>query len=521
MAYCIYLRKSRADRELMLATDEDVLSRHERTLTELAQRCNYKITKIFREVVSGETLAARPQMQQLLSEIENGLWEGVLVMEVERLARGNSIDQGIVSQAFKFSNTLIITPAKIYNPANEFDEEYFEFGLFMSRREYKTINRRLNAGRLASCREGKYVGSIPPYGYQRKKLEKQKGWILVPDPVEADAVKLIFKLYTQQNRIGARLISKKLDALGIKPRKNDKWSLVTIRGILTNEVYIGKIVWNREKTVKSTVNGVIVKSRPVQEHYDVFDGLHEPLVDEETFNKAQYYMSLNPRNPVSRNKTFKNPLAGIMICAFCGKKIIRRPSHVSPDYYICKTDGCPCVGSPTEMVESKVREGIKIWFNNFMLEYKNTDNKIFVGNEKIIQQIDTKIEKLNNQLTNTYDLLEQGLYTKELFLQRQETLSNDIDNLKKQKEKLIEDDRQKKAEYDLKQNVIPNAQKLIDNYDALTAREKNEILKNLFHKIIYSKNEKAGKDKSKIGNFQLEFVSKFEIEHTDCNSEHN
>lgn len=143
MSYCIYLRKSRADKEL--CSEEEVLKRHETTLLELAKNRSYNITKIFREVVSGETLAARPQMQELLSEVENGLWEGVLVMEVERLARGNSVDQGIVSQAFKYSNTLIITPTKTYNPANEFDEEYFEFGLFMSRREYKTINRRLNA----------------------------------------------------------------------------------------------------------------------------------------------------------------------------------------------------------------------------------------------------------------------------------------------------------------------------------------------------------------------------------------
>ena len=121
MSYCIYLRKSRADRDNPMCTEAEVLSRHEQTLKDLAFNRGYKIDKIFREVVSGETLAARPQMQQLLSEVEGGMWEGVLVMEVERLARGNSIDQGIVAQAFKYSNTLIITPNKTYNPANEYE----------------------------------------------------------------------------------------------------------------------------------------------------------------------------------------------------------------------------------------------------------------------------------------------------------------------------------------------------------------------------------------------------------------
>lgn len=119
------------------------------------------VSKIYEEVVSGDTIAARPQMQQLLSDVEAGRWEGVLVMEVERLARGDTIDQGLVAQAFKFSDTRIITPVKSYDPNNEFDEEYFEFGLFMSRREYKVINRRLQRGRLASVKEGKWVSNRP------------------------------------------------------------------------------------------------------------------------------------------------------------------------------------------------------------------------------------------------------------------------------------------------------------------------------------------------------------------------
>ena len=90
---------------------------------ELAQKHNYDISKIFREVVSGETLSQRPQMQILLNEVENNMYDGVLVMEVERLARGNSVDQGIIAQAFKYSNTLIITPTKTYDPQNEFVED--------------------------------------------------------------------------------------------------------------------------------------------------------------------------------------------------------------------------------------------------------------------------------------------------------------------------------------------------------------------------------------------------------------
>ena len=150
--YCLYLRKSRSDIEAENHGEEETLARHEKILLELAKKREYNVTQIYREVVSGETIAARPVMQQLLSEVEHGIWSGVLVVEVERLARGDTIDQGIVAQTFKYSDTQIITPMKTYNPNNEYDEEYFEFGLFMSRREYKTINRRLQRGRLSSVK---------------------------------------------------------------------------------------------------------------------------------------------------------------------------------------------------------------------------------------------------------------------------------------------------------------------------------------------------------------------------------
>ena len=209
---CIYIRKSRADREAEAHGEGETLARHERILLDLAKKKEYIVGAIYREVVSGETIADRPVMQQLLHEVESGMWDGVLVVEVERLARGDTIDQGVVSRAFQYSDTKIITPTKIYDPNNEFDEEYFEFGLFMSRREYKTIKRRLNAGRISSVKEGKYCGNKPPYGYERVKLEKEKGFTLRPIPDQAEIVKMIYTWYAGDGceQIGVAKIVRKL-----------------------------------------------------------------------------------------------------------------------------------------------------------------------------------------------------------------------------------------------------------------------------------------------------------------------
>ena len=239
--YAIYLRKSRKDRELELMGEAETLARHEQALTELARNKGLIVSDIYREVVSGETISSRPEMQKLLKAVESGAYEGVLVMEVERLARGNTKDQGIVAEAFQLSSTLIVTPLKTYDPSNEYDEEYFEFGLFMSRREYKAINRRIQRGRIASVKEGKYIAGVAPLGYDKIKIKDAKGFTLAPNK-DADTIRLIFSLYTNnENPIGMQLIAKRLDALGIKPPRAKHWSRASIKDILTNPTYIGKV----------------------------------------------------------------------------------------------------------------------------------------------------------------------------------------------------------------------------------------------------------------------------------------
>lgn len=108
----IYLRKSRADAELEALGQGETLSRHRRILLELAARKEIEVRGIYQELVSGESISARPAMQQLLRSVEQGLCGCVLVMEIERLARGDTMDQGVVAQTFKYAGALIITPTR-------------------------------------------------------------------------------------------------------------------------------------------------------------------------------------------------------------------------------------------------------------------------------------------------------------------------------------------------------------------------------------------------------------------------
>ena len=103
--YVKYLRKSRFDRDYAEMSTEETLKRHEAILDKLAKDRGYFVTKTYYEVVSGESIAARPEIQKLLDEVSAGIYAGVLVVDLERLARGNGADQGYISQVFQYSSS--------------------------------------------------------------------------------------------------------------------------------------------------------------------------------------------------------------------------------------------------------------------------------------------------------------------------------------------------------------------------------------------------------------------------------
>lgn len=195
----IYLRKSRKDMDYFKDEPiEKTLQRHEKELQDFITGILGKPIpeyNIYREVASGDTIEDRPVMQKVLSTIEEDNKKGVICIEIERLARGNTIDQGIIAQTFKYTNTKIITPMKIYDLDNEDDLSYFEDGLYQSRKYLKYTKRILARGRLRSVKDGKYVGSVLPYGFKKIKLQNEKGYVLEEDDSEGKVVRLMADLF--------------------------------------------------------------------------------------------------------------------------------------------------------------------------------------------------------------------------------------------------------------------------------------------------------------------------------------
>lgn len=510
--YAIYLRKSREDIESEKYGEGETLARHEKILTTLAKKKNLHISKIYREVVSGETISERKEMQKLLKDVEAEIWTGILVVEVERLARGDTADQGRVSKAFKYSHTKIITPIKTYDPDNEFDEEYFEFGLFMSRREYKTINRRLQRGREISVSEGKFVGNIAPFGYDRVKLKDSKGYTLSINQDEAPIVKEIFRLYTSEsNTINS--VVKQLNALNLKPRLSNEWTISSVKDVLSNLTYTGKIVWNRRKQKKKTKDGHLIISRPRNQDYLIYDGLHEPIIDNKTWELVQEKRKQNTPK-VKHNNIVQNPLVGLVFCEKCGKPMQRRPYNKAnkPATLICSNAKCDNISSKLYIVENKIIEALKIWLENYKVDYEVQDNSNADNNKIIEKSIATTkkvLEKEHTKLDKIYDFLENGIYSKDEFINRSKAIKENIESLENKLAEYTELLNKNTKMQNEKDTAIPKLENVIDLYDKLeNAEDKNVLLKSIIAKVTYLKTEKAIQKDSDPTNFELHIYPK-------------
>lgn len=492
--YVKYLRKSRFDRDYAELSIEETLKRHEVILDKLASDRGYHIAKTYYEVVSGESIAARPEIQKMLEEVSMGLYAGVLVVDLERLARGNGSDQAYISQVFQFSGTKIITPMKVYDPSNEFDEEYFEFGLFMSRREYKTINRRLVRGRDSSASEGKYISSIAPYGYKKVKLPNEKGFTLEPHPDEAPVIQTIYAMFL--NHAGTKVIANYLNDQHIPTRHGGLWTYSTITNIITNPIYMGKIRRGWSKQVKTIENGQVkkhIKRHKDLQDYQVYDGLHPALVTEEDFMRTQEIrLERQPSAKVKDEFTLQNAFAGLLYCTICGCRVGRTTqsrSRNGPPRLRC-VNGRNCHNSSADynVVEKEIITALRTWLEGYRVKIDTTGFTEDITKYKaLLDKCEQQLEKLNQQLDNAFDLVEQGVYTLDLFKERREKLDKAIAEEKRQHTQ-ISATLEKLESNDARQSdLIPQTERLLESYADMTVQERNDLLKTILQKIEYQK----------------------------------
>lgn len=325
-----YLRKSQSDDPLLSV--EEVLEKHEKILDEWSERVlGAKVPEAnkFREVVSGETIKERPEINKVLRLIESPKYKAVKIVDLPRLTRGDLEDIGRLMKLFKITNTVIITPERLYDLREEYDWNAVEQELKRGNDYLKYTKKILNRGRLVSVSQGNFLGTVAPYGYTKTKIRegKKECPTLMINEEEAPVVRMIFDMYVNKN-MGRASIANVLNDMGIKTRKGRPWTEPTIKDILENDHYIGKVRWNWRKTVANVKEGEIILSRPKNKigEYLVFEGKHEAIVSEELFKAARDKQGRNHRaKPTTK---IRNPLASILFCQ-CGYSMVFRYSNRS------------------------------------------------------------------------------------------------------------------------------------------------------------------------------------------------
>lgn len=481
MKTCIYLRKSRADIEAEKEGEYETLHRHKTTLLKVAKERKLNIIDIKEELVSGEYVEHRPRMIELLDEVKSKKYDAVLVMDLDRLGRGNMQDQGLILDTFKQSKTKIITPRKIYNLDDEFDEEYSEFEAFMARKELKLINRRLQRGRAKSIEEGKYISPDAPYGYEFKYDDKGKKYLAINDD-QAAAVRLVFDMYLQNN--GATKIAKKLNSLGYETNNHIEFKAKAVRDILSNITYCGYVKW---KTIDRKNHS---RPRPNDEQI-ISKGKHEPIIDEFTFNRVQEIRKSKYISP-TKNKV-SNPLAGIVICKKCGHNLIQKISR-GKIYLNCRH--CDNKSSSLKYVEDAILKSLVEWLDKYKVKVDLKDDT------SDIDKLRFEIKKLQRELTETekqksklFDFLERGIYDDNTFLERSAVLSSRIDDLKSKISECNLSIITYKDNLQAKKQIIPSLEKVLYNYsNSNDAKEQNLLLKSVLDKVLYEKSKDAKKD---------------------------
>ena len=499
MNVAMYLRKSRADIEAEARGEGETLSKHKKALLKIAREQNLNIIKIYEEIVSGESIIHRPEMVKLLQDVEAGMYDAVLCMDLDRLGRGNKIDQGMIEETFKKSKTNIITSRKTYNLEDEWDEEYMEFETFMARRELKMINRRMQRGRIASVEAGNYIGTYAPYGYVIKELPD--GRTLEPDPDKAQVVKLIFQWYTHdipEKRMGSGLIANELNKLGYQTATGKKWANWAVLSVLKNAVYAGRIQWKKKEEKKSAEPDKImdVRTRPKEEWIDV-EGKHEPLISMETFQKAQDILGDRYHVPYQIVNGVRNPLAGVVKCGFCGGAMVYRPyTNQKPHLKCYNQPRCRCKATNFELVEQKLLDGLREWLQAYKANWEdytspsstNIDSKMIEIKKAAIKNLEKELIELEKQKHNLHDLLERGIYNEQIFLERSEHLmnkTNEITNaIEETKVDILLEEKRQKAQHD----VIPRVERVLDLYRKTNdPAKKNSLLKSVLEKAVYKK----------------------------------
>ena len=293
----------------------------------LEQYCkDHKITdyKFYCDDGCSGTNFDRPSFKKMLSDIDEGKINLVIVKDLSRFGR-NYVEAGMYVQRFTDSNIRFIAADDNYDSLVNSDDLLFPIKNEVNEMYARDVSKKTKAAKKAKARDGQFIGSKAPFGY---KIDPNDRHHLIVDEPAAQVVKRIFRLASEgvgYNKMAKIFREEKV----LTPiayfnlnnpdyfksdywRKEFDWHVTSIRAILNNEVYLGKLVYGkqRNKSMKSKE-----KVRNPKEDWIVVENCHEPIITQELWDTVHKILNAKHR-PAKVGEV--QMFAGLLYCSDCG-----------------------------------------------------------------------------------------------------------------------------------------------------------------------------------------------------------
>lgn len=476
----IYLRKSRGD------LDVD-LDKHRLALTELCEKmqCNYME---YAEIGTSDSIQDRPVFVQLLGDLEQGLYDAIAVIDIDRLGRGDDEDWGKIEKILKKNEILILTPDKLYDWSNENDEFQLDVKKFFARLEYKTITKRLRRGKILGAKKGKWTNGKPPYPYVYNK-ESQN--------LDVDEDKYV--VYRQIiDRVLAGETSEQIafsfNRLGIKSPGGKFWSGVAVYRLALDQTHLGKIVYAKQKGSGHLKNLAKGKDhiRYDRDDWQIVDGDHPPLKTQSEHDKIIELLASRKIVP-TRARSGAFTLSGLLYCGKCKRAMGFTYNGKTKNEYIKKCqvsdpygNRCGNKGVNIQIIVDRIMADLQQYSDNIRNELIDTKEAETSLLHTAIDQLKKDLKKEEKALEILQEQREDGEISKDRFIERKGIREQ---NIKKINKEIAENEERiaKREQIDNKQRIekIDQFFELWETADDSEA--KNRLLQRVVERIEYER----------------------------------
>lgn len=405
--------------------------------------------------------------------------------------------------------------------------QFLTFKLSFNDYYAQDISNKIKSVKFRKIEKGEFQGGIAPYGYKKDEIVKNH---LVIDEYAANIVKEIFDMYVNKGKTPAKIANElnKREILApaiylkiptFMKRKSSNsdgkylWLRTQIGTILKNQVYIGNVVGRKSQKVSHK----IAKSRTTKpEEYIIVENMHEPIIDMDTWNKAQERIQ---SRHITKSRKYDHPLKGFVFCKECGgiatlrcRTEKRKSGNVwRANYFICSRSNvskqkCKCKLIRVDYIEKEVNRILKDEFERiifskeelkrFYIESQIEINKEIDKLEEELKKNKNEFENINKILLEIYNDKIQKIITEEDFKviykqegEEKQKITNNIKNIELKIKKL----KGKIEEVNIDE-IIKSVQEILglknptsEMYNKLIEKIEFDSSKNIYIKFKFSK----------------------------------